>query len=438
MGTDMYPGDMTRLDEKKLSEMKPSAAKAEVARRNELVMSCDGFGQVLPRDKREVVMILKDNYSKVVGMTGDGVNDAPALSAAQCGIAVDGATDAAKNAAAIILTTPGLSAIYGAVLESRRIFLKLKSFIIFQFAITFHFVIFLSALIYISACPVVPLHIIIFTLLNDITLLPIAYDRQHASKYPIHPNVNRMLIMSAVYGTLQAFFSIIFVYGLDRVGFAFKDYDIKECNYRIQSGVWLQMSMAAQLSIFSTRAPSYLWRYVSPIPILSVSVFLGNFVISILANQTELFGNIPALDIFLIWVYDFLAVLIIDCVKVQVYRKFNENTEVITNDIVPCKNIDALRDSNFSDVENVLSQSKSAGDDDDDSDGYDNCRLSVNMRRKAEEMAKKGFGGRETSTFSFAVEDDFSTHLDFSIYGRKTMAGSILAGNTPFNAAVKK
>lgn len=68
--------------------------------------------QVLPRDKREVVLVLKDIFKIVVGMTGDGVNDAPALSAAQCGIAVDDATDAAKNAAAIILTSPGLSAIY--------------------------------------------------------------------------------------------------------------------------------------------------------------------------------------------------------------------------------------------------------------------------------------------------------------------------------------
>ena len=81
---------------------------------------------MLPRDKREVVLVLKNVYNQVVGMTGDGVNDAPALSAAQCGVAVDDATDAAKNAAAIILTSPGLSAIYMAVVESRRIFRKLK------------------------------------------------------------------------------------------------------------------------------------------------------------------------------------------------------------------------------------------------------------------------------------------------------------------------
>ena len=79
---------------------------------DELIKESNGFAQVLPRDKREVVLTLRDKYKMVVGMTGDGVNDAPALSAAQCGVAVDDATDAAKNAAAIILTSPGLSAIY--------------------------------------------------------------------------------------------------------------------------------------------------------------------------------------------------------------------------------------------------------------------------------------------------------------------------------------
>lgn len=80
--------------------------------KNELIKAANGFAQVLPRDKREVVLVLKDLYKQVVGMTGDGVNDAPALSAAQCGIAVHDALDAAKNAAAIVLTSPGLSAIY--------------------------------------------------------------------------------------------------------------------------------------------------------------------------------------------------------------------------------------------------------------------------------------------------------------------------------------
>ena len=101
MGQNIRSGEETRI---------------KSAERDELIWNADGFAQVLPRDKREVVLVLKETFKIVVGMTGDGVNDAPALSAAQCGIAVDDATDAAKNAAAIILTSPGLSAIYRSII----------------------------------------------------------------------------------------------------------------------------------------------------------------------------------------------------------------------------------------------------------------------------------------------------------------------------------
>ena len=97
MGTNIFAGEATR-----------DASETT----NQLIWDADGFAQVLPRDKREVVLVLRNKFNVVCGMTGDGVNDAPALSAAQCGVAVDDATDAAKNAAAIILTSPGLSAIY--------------------------------------------------------------------------------------------------------------------------------------------------------------------------------------------------------------------------------------------------------------------------------------------------------------------------------------
>jgi H+-transporting ATPase len=102
MGVDIQAGEATREE----------SHAANPAGRYDLIRAAHGFAQVLPKDKREVVQVLRNTFTQVVGMTGDGVNDAPALSAAQCGIAVHDATDAAKNAAAIILTSEGLSAIY--------------------------------------------------------------------------------------------------------------------------------------------------------------------------------------------------------------------------------------------------------------------------------------------------------------------------------------
>merc|ERR1719171_2197895 len=117
------------------------------ATRDETVLSADGFAQVMPRDKQEVILVLQ-NHGLVVGMTGDGVNDAPALAQAQIGIAVDGATEAARSAADIILTSPGLSAIFDAVVESRKIFARLRAYVVYRMGATIQIVIVLSILIF--------------------------------------------------------------------------------------------------------------------------------------------------------------------------------------------------------------------------------------------------------------------------------------------------
>ena len=112
---------------------------------------------------------------------------------------MDDATDAAKNAAAIILTSPGLSAIYSAVVESRRIFRKLKAYVIYRFAATIQIVIVLTLVIFISDCPINSLFVILLALFNDLTMLPIAYDRQQASAVPENPEVGKMLLLSLVF-----------------------------------------------------------------------------------------------------------------------------------------------------------------------------------------------------------------------------------------------
>ena len=299
----------------------------------ELIWRSDGFAQVLPKDKREVVMVLKNHFKTVVGMTGDGVNDAPALSAAQCGIAVDDATDAAKNAAAIILTTPGLSAIYSAVVESRRIFRKLKAYVTYRFAATIQIVMVLSMLIFISNCPIDSLYVILLALFNDITMLPIAYDRQLASKNPETPEVSNMLLLSLLLGVLETAFSLAFAYGADRIGwFESSDDDnwsVLACDTTIQAAVWLQMSIAAELLIFSARAPSYMWTSILPSSALFFSVMAGCIITSFLAGVFSLFGGLQFKDIMIIWTYDLVTLVFIDIAKVFFLRAFNQSQDTI-------------------------------------------------------------------------------------------------------------
>jgi len=284
---------------------------------------------VLPKDKREVVLVLRNIYHQVIGMTGDGVNDAPALSAAQCGIAVDDATDAAKNAAAIILTSPGLSAIYSAVVESRRIFRKLKAYVTYRFAATIQIVIVLTLLIFISDCPINPTFVIILALFNDLTMLPIAYDNQQASSLPEDPNVIKMLSVSFALGVLETVFSLIFAYAVMTSNIFKGDYNASGCSTPTQALIWLQIFIAAEFLIFSTRAPKYIPISLPPSIALFSSVMIGCLVASIMAGSSSTFGSIAVVDIVLVWVYDFLGLCCCDVLKVNMFNFFKENTNVL-------------------------------------------------------------------------------------------------------------
>ncbi len=108
-----------------------------------LIENADGFAQVFPEHKYRIVQLLQEK-DHIVGMTGDGVNDAPALKKADVGVAVAGASDAAKSAADVVLTNPGLSVIIDALKESRKIFQRMENYAIYRIAETTRVLIFLS------------------------------------------------------------------------------------------------------------------------------------------------------------------------------------------------------------------------------------------------------------------------------------------------------
>ncbi len=137
----------------------------------------DGFAQVFPEHKFDIVGLLQ-KHGHIVGMTGDGVNDAPALKKADAGIAVSGATDAARAAADIALLTPGLSVIIDAIKESRKIFQRMNSYAVYRIAETIRVLLFMTlSILFFNFYPVTAVMIILLALLNDGAILSIAYDR---------------------------------------------------------------------------------------------------------------------------------------------------------------------------------------------------------------------------------------------------------------------
>jgi hypothetical protein len=374
------------------------------------------------------------------------VNDAPALSAAQCGIAVDDATDAAKNAAAIILTSPGLSAIYSAVIESRRIFRKLKAYVTYRFAATIQIVFVLSLLIFVSNCPVNSLYVILLALFNDITMLPIAYDKQQASKTPETPEVYKMLMLAFFLGSMETAMSLFFAYGAKDSGLFNDDYDLATCDTTIQSAIWLQMSIAGELLIFSARAPSFMFTSISPSLTLVASVMAGCILTSVLAGASSDFGGLSLEAIALIWTYDLVGLLLIDACKVIFLRAFDENLEVIDeSDQSPMVShhdpSDILADSRIASVRMSAAnerlshwdseirksrQSKGAG-----SESY-RSYYSQDERAK---IRPNSTDVRRDSTVS--VTHSYGVSRSESITGRSSLVSGNLRPNTPGNKKMK-
>ena len=174
----------------------------ETAQSAEAIEKADGFAQVFPEHKFHIVDVLQQR-GHIVGMTGDGVNDAPALKKADCGIAVSGATDAARAAASIVLLAPGLSVIIDAIKESRKIFQRMNSYAIYRIAETLRVLFLMTlAILVFKFYPVTAVMIVMIALLNDGAILSIAYDNVHYKNKPEAWNMRLVLAISTVLGVI--------------------------------------------------------------------------------------------------------------------------------------------------------------------------------------------------------------------------------------------
>ncbi|MGA7297901.1 MAG: plasma-membrane proton-efflux P-type ATPase [Rhodanobacteraceae bacterium] len=275
------------------------------------IENADGFAQVFPEHKFHIVDVLQ-RRGHIVGMTGDGVNDAPALKKADCGIAVSGATDAANAAASIVLTTPGLAVIIDAIRESRKIFQRMNSYAIYRIAETLRVLLFMTlAILVFNFYPLTAVMIVMLALLNDGAILSIAYDRVHYKNAPEAWNMPLVLGVSSALGVI----GVISAFGLFYLGERVFHID----RAHIQTMMYLKLSVAGHLTIFLTRTRGPFWS-VRPAAILWVAVLGTQTVATLLAVYGVFMTPLGWGWAAFVWGYALLWFLINDRVKLLAYR----------------------------------------------------------------------------------------------------------------------
>jgi len=277
----------------------------------EMIESVDIFAEVVPQDKYRIVSILQ-KAGHIVAMTGDGVNDAPALKKADCGVAVSNATDAARAAADIILTAPGLSVINEAVKQARITFERMKSYSIFRIAETIRIILFMTlSIVVFNFYPINALMIILLALLNDIPILAIAYDRTRVDVMPVRWNMQETLTVSSVLGVMGVIASFLLYFVLKETGFS---------DDMIRSMLFLKLIVAGHSTLYVTRAEGWFWQRPWPAPLLLGATFSTEIIGTLIAVYGVLITPIGWEYALWMWVYALAWFLVNDAVKEATYR----------------------------------------------------------------------------------------------------------------------
>lgn len=281
-----------------------------------VVEDADGFAEVFPEHKYHIVEILQ-NKGHIVGMTGDGVNDAPALKKADAGIAVSAATDAAKSAADIVLTKPGLSVIIDAIKESRKIFQRMNNYSIYRIAETIRVLFFITASILVfQFYPVTPLMIVLLAILNDLPIMTIAYDNVRYSNQPERWNMMTVLGIATFLGIVGVFSSFGMLYIGQEVLHLSRDV--------LQSFIYLKLSVAGHTVLLVARTKGHFWT-VPPAKILLTAIILTQLTATLITVYGILLPAMGWTLAAIVWAYALTLFLVTDFLKVRFYKLLNHS-----------------------------------------------------------------------------------------------------------------
>jgi H+-transporting ATPase len=289
-----------------------------------VVEAADGYAEVFPEHKYAIVLGLQ-SMGHIVGMTGDGVNDAPAIKQADVGIAVSGATDAARAAADLVLTAPGLSVIVRAVEGARRIFERMNSYAIYRIVETIRIMFFVVlAMIFYNFYPITAIMIILLAFFNDVPIMTIAFDNTLVDPKPVRWNMHRVLTLSTVLGLTGVAGSFLMLI----IAKNYLKLDIPQ----IQTYIFLKMAVAGHLTLFVTRTPRMFLRKPHPAPILFWSTVITKLLATLFVVYP--FGLITPIywkDVGIVWAYCITWLFMGDLAKLMVLRHLEMSSPRHTN-----------------------------------------------------------------------------------------------------------
>jgi len=279
------------------------------------IEKASGYARVFPEHKYGIVRALQSR-GHIVGMTGDGVNDAPAIKEADVGIAVSGATDAARSAAALVLTAPGLSVIVRAVEEARKIFERMNSYAIYRIVETIRIMFFVVlAIVFFGFYPITAMMIILLAFFNDIPIMAIAFDNTRIDPNPVKWQMHRVLRVSMVLGLTGVAGSFLMLI----IAKNWLHLDI----HQIQTFVFLKMAVAGHLTLFVTRTSGRFWKKPYPAPILLWLAVITKLLATVFVVYP--FGLITPIHwraVGVIWAYCIAWLFMGDAAKIAVLRHF--------------------------------------------------------------------------------------------------------------------
>ncbi|MCF8234246.1 MAG: plasma-membrane proton-efflux P-type ATPase [Bacteroidales bacterium] len=286
------------------------------------IQQIKGFAEVTPEHKFNIIKEFQAN-DRIVGMTGDGVNDAPALKQADVGIAVSGATDAARSASDLVLTEPGLGVITQAIEEARRIFERMISYATFRITETMRVLLFMTvSILAFNFYPVTPIMIVLLAILNDIPIMTIASDNVRTAAKPVRWNMKRVLSIASVLSVTGVISSFLLYWYLRTQANASTE--------TIQTMIFLKLLVAGHMTIFLTRNTGALWQKPYPSLLLFLTLEGTQVIGTLFAVYGILIPPIGWANAGIVWAYAFVWIFMLSGVKILTYKILEKYTDIET------------------------------------------------------------------------------------------------------------